>query len=100
MYRFDPGNEDAMSLFNKGDIPAFAKATHPLVSVLLHRFVEDYEDAERDTDYGEYGHFVSGDDDYSGNGKVDSDDDHIWKEAPIRTDGPYYNKYLDCYESD
>ena len=63
--RFDPGNEEALSLFNGGDVTGFAKAAHPLVSVFLYRFVkysddlieasENYQSPETDSYYDVWG---------------------------------------------
>ena len=67
MYRLDPGNEETLRLFDMADIAGFAKAAHPLVSVLLYRSVEFVQILP----YG------SGDDDYDDSDDYffDSDDD-------------------------
>ena len=57
LYRFDAGNREALILFDEGDVVGFAKATHPLVSVLLHRSVEWIEISHRDY-FGEDEYFV------------------------------------------
>ena len=90
-----------MSFFNAGDVAAFAKAAHPLVSVLLHCFVEDYKNTGFHDDCEEYDRFV-GDGDVSDNSEVESEEDHSWKDPRFRTDGHYYhiNKFLDGDDSD
>ena len=53
-HRYDPGNKEALSLFNEGDVIGCAKKTHPLVSVLLHAFVkfanENFREPNHDFD--------------------------------------------------
>ena len=40
LHSFDNGNEEALDLFNEGEVNGFAKAAYPLVSVLLHRYLD------------------------------------------------------------
>ena len=51
-----------MGLYDKGDVIGFAKAAHPLVSVLLHRFLQ--YDAEESTSV-DPNDFKDGDEDYT-----------------------------------
>ena len=87
-YSFDVGNKEALSLFNKGDVGGFAKAVHPLVSVVLHRFVKRRYNNDnyvaRDNDTG---------DDNNDDHRDYDDDDRYYVD-------PYDNGYEQSFAAD
>ena len=86
LYRFDPGNQEALRFLNEDDIIGLAKSAHPLVSVVLHRLVEytngtfpffrDSDDEDDDSDDDEFEQIPFGGCDcgYCANGSESSDD--------------------------